>query len=191
MKTSKYSMLTACVATILAIVLPVRAATAKSSGADGTPWTSWSLQVHQVDRGNVDLDYSFQMAIYENLVEEVNKTGRFQQVFRDGDHGVSEIPNLVVLKTTVEQYTPGSETRRAVTTVTGATKLTVRSQLLTRDGKVVVERTVHGDVHFFGSNLRATHNLARNIAKAIEKTPLPDPATQTVLAPNAVEPSTR
>jgi hypothetical protein len=75
--------------------------------------------------------------------------------------------------------------------VTGATKLTVRSQLLTRDGKVVVERTVHGDVHFFGSNLRATHNLARNIAKAIEKTPLPDPATQTVLAPNAVEPSTR
>src|SRR5262245_28016209 len=115
MKASKYSLLTACVATILAIVgaLPIRAAAANASGADGTPWTHWSIQVHQVDRGNVDLDYSFQMAIYENLVEEVNKTGRFQQVFRDGDHGVSEIPNLVVLKTTVEQYTPGSETRRA------------------------------------------------------------------------------
>jgi hypothetical protein len=181
MKTSKYSLLTACVTTILAIVvvLPVRAATVKPSAANETPSTHWSLQVHQVDSGNVD------------LVEEVNKTRRFQQVFRDGDHGVSEVPNLLVLKTTVEQYTPGSETRRAVTTVTGATKLTVRSALLTRDGRVVVERTVHGDVHFFGSNLRATHNLARNIAKAIKKTPLPDSATSTALAANKVEPSTK
>src|SRR5215469_9606490 len=111
MRTSRYSLLNACVATILAIVglSPAQAATPKSAGTDETPWTHWSVQVYQVDRGNIDLDYSFQMAIYENLVEEVNKTGRFQQVFRDGDHGVSEIPNLLVLKTTVEQYTPGSE----------------------------------------------------------------------------------
>ena len=78
-----------------------------------------------------------------------------------------EFPNLLVLKTTVEKYTPGSETRRAVTTVSGATKLTVRSQLLTREGKVVFERSVNGNVRFFGSNLRATHNLAHNIAKTI------------------------
>ena len=59
---------------------------------------------------------------------------------------------------------PGSETRRAVTTVGGATKLTVRSQLLTRDGEIVIDRTVHGNVRFFGSNLHATHNLACNIS---------------------------
>jgi hypothetical protein len=53
--------------------------------------------------------------------------------------------------------------------VSGATKLTVRSQLLTREGKVVLERTVNGDVRFFGSNLRATHNLAHNIAKTIKQ----------------------
>jgi hypothetical protein len=53
--------------------------------------------------------------------------------------------------------------------VTGATKLTVRSQLLTREGKVVLERTVNGDVRFFGSNLRATQTLARNIAKTIKQ----------------------
>jgi hypothetical protein len=45
----------------------------------------------------------------------------------------------------------------------------VRSQLLTREGKIVLERTVSGDVRFFGSNLRATHNLARNIAKVIKQ----------------------
>jgi len=44
--------------------------------------------------------------------------------------------------------------------------LMVRSQLVTREGKIVVERTVQGNVRFFGGNLRATHNLAGNIAKA-------------------------
>ena len=69
----------------------------------------------------------------------------------------------------VVKYTPGSETQRAVTTVSGATKLMVRSQLITRDGKIVFDRTVQGNVRFFGSNLRATHNLARNIAKVIKQ----------------------
>jgi hypothetical protein len=55
------------------------------------------------------------------------------------------------------------------TTVTGATKLTVRSQLLTREGKVAFERSVNGNVRFFGSTMRTTHNLARNIAKTIKQ----------------------
>jgi hypothetical protein len=50
--------------------------------------------------------------------------------------------------------------------------VTVQSQLITRDGKIVLERTVNGNVRFFGSNLRATHNLARNIAKVIKKSEL-------------------
>ena len=33
----------------------------------------------------------------------------------------------------------------------------------------MLERTVNGNVLFFGSNLRATHNLARNIAKMIKQ----------------------
>jgi hypothetical protein len=130
------------------------------------------VQVDQVDTGNLDISYSFQIAIYENLVFELKKTKQFEQVFRDGDIRAGEFSNLLVLKTTVEKYTPGSETRRAVTTVSGATKLTVRSQLLTREGKVVLERSVNGNVRFFGSNLRATHNLAHNIAKTIKQTSL-------------------
>jgi len=76
---------------------------------------------------------------------------------------------LLVLKETVVKYTPGSETRRAVTTFSGATKLSVRIQLVTHEGKIVLDHTVDGNVRFFGSNLRATHNLARNIAKVIRQ----------------------
>jgi len=175
MKTSKCGLSIAFVIALVAIILalpdmlPGQTAAAKSSGGEANSATRWNVQVDQVNPGNLELAYSFQIAIYENLVEELKKTTQFQQVFRDGDLKASEVPNLLVLKTTVEKYTPGSETRRAVTTVSGATKLTVRNQLLTREGKVVLERTVNGDVRFFGSNLRATHNRARNIAKTIKQ----------------------
>ena len=174
MKTSKCDLSIACVIALLAIIvaLPGRlhgqTAAAKSSGGNETSATRWSVQVDQVDPGTLALSYSFQVAIYENLLQELSRTKQFRQVLRDGDRKANEAPNLLVLKTTVEKYTQGSETRRATTTLSGATKLTVRSQLVTRDGKVVLERTVNGDVRFFGSNLRATHNLARNIAKAIK-----------------------
>jgi hypothetical protein len=155
--------------------LPALAAAAKSSHAsNGSTAARWSLQVDKVDAGEVDLSPSFQIAIYEGLLEELNKTKQFKQVFRDGDRNASGISDLLILKTTVQKYTPGSETKRAVTTVAGATKLSVRSQLCTRDGHVIQERTVDGNVRFLGSNLRATHNLARNVAKTVKKASLPE-----------------
>jgi hypothetical protein len=141
------------------------------------PWLLaqvWSVQVDKIDPGDVSIEPAFQVAIYENLLVELAKTGQFKQVFRGGDRNASG-PELLILKTTVQKYTPGSETRRAVTTVSGATKLNVRSQLATPDGKVVLERVVDGNVRFFGGNLRATHNLARNVAETIKKSDLPAP----------------
>ena len=95
------------------------------------------MQVDRVDPGDVGLDPSFGAAIYENLLEVLTKTEQFKQVFRNGDRNANDVPGLLILKTTVQKYTPGSETRRAVTTVSGATKLNVRVQLVTREGQVV------------------------------------------------------
>jgi len=135
----------------------------------------WSIQVDRVEQGETELAYSFQVATYENLLEELNKTHRFKRVFREGEHQASDAADLLILKTTVLNYTAGSETRRAVTTFSGATKLRVRTQLVTREGTIVLERTVDGKVRFFGSNLRATHNLAKNIAKIIKESPWKGP----------------
>jgi hypothetical protein len=140
----------------------------------------WTVQVSKVNPGAVGLSRSFQVAIYENLLQELSKTKRFKGVLRDGDQKAANAPDLLLLKTVVEKYTAGSETRRAVTTVTGATKLTVRTQLSTPDAKIILERTVHGNVRFMGSNLRATHNLARNIAKTIKTSSLPEPPSSVV-----------
>jgi hypothetical protein len=135
---------------------------------------AWSVQVDKVEPGDVNIEPAFRAAIYENLLVELAKTKQFKQVFRGGDRNATG-PDVLLLKTTVRKYTPGSETRRAVTTVSGATKLEVQSQLYTREGKVVLERVVDGNVRFFGGNLRATHNLARNVAAAFKKSDLPAP----------------
>ena len=87
-------------------------------------------RVDRVEPGEIQLAYSFQAAIYESLLEELNKTHQFKQVFREGDRKAGERSQLAVLKATVVKYTPGSETRRAVTTFSGATKLTCGSNWL-------------------------------------------------------------
>jgi hypothetical protein len=167
--TSKPTFLFVLAATFITINLahPLRSYAETSS-------PQWSAQVTKVDSGGVNLEPSFQVAIYESLLDELSKTKLFKQVLRDGDRSASGVSDLLILKTTVEKYSAGSETKRAVTTVAGATKLTVRSQLCTRDGKIVLERTINGNVRFMGSNLRATHNLARNIAKVIKQSSLPE-----------------
>jgi hypothetical protein len=167
-------LVAAVVATLGVVQLSAKNA-ASSSGTNSTA-AQWSVQVDKVDPSDVALAPSFQIAIYESLLDELSKTKQFKQVLRDGDRNASDVSDLLILKTTVQNYTPGSETRRAVTTVSGATKLTVRSQLCARDGHVILERTVNGNVRFMGSNLRATHNLARNVAKAIKQSSLPEPS---------------
>jgi hypothetical protein len=136
----------------------------------------WRVEVNQLDAGGSNISPEFKVAIYENLVIELTQAKQFSAVLRGGDSSANGVSNLLILKTTVESYAPGSETKRAVTTVSGATKLKVRSQLCTRDGQVVLERVVDGNVRFFGGNLRATHNLARNVVKALQQGTLRDPA---------------
>ena len=176
MKTSKPHLCIRLAAImIVAAAFPGRlcsqTASVKSSAGNSGSATQWSVEVDRVESGEIQLAYSFQVATYESLIEELNKTNQFKHVFREADRKAGDVSNLLILKTTVVKYTQGSETRRAVTTISGATKLSVRSQLVTRDGKIVLDRSVSGDVRFFGTNLRATHNLARNIAKMIKESP--------------------
>lgn len=133
----------------------------------------WSVQVDRVDPGATTLDPSFSNAIYENMLRELPKSKQFKDVFRSGDRNANDASGVLVLKTTVENYSPGSETRRAVTTVTGATKLKVHIQLVTRDGRVMLDRAVAGDVRFMGENLRATNKVANKTAKILKRSTLP------------------
>src|SRR6185369_764063 len=107
-KTSKRKSWFILVAAIAAIAIPNQVfsqtvAVKSSSGSSGSA-PQWTVQVGKVDSGHLDLAQSFQLAIYENLLEELNKTKKFKVVMREGDRKASEIPSLLILKTTVVKY---------------------------------------------------------------------------------------
>lgn len=137
----------------------------KSSPSKTLPYT---IQVERVDSKVDGLPAEFSAAIYENLIDSLSKSGKFLQVLRSGDKRASGMPNVLVLKTTVEKFQQGSETTRAVTTVAGATQVFVHMQAAGTDGKPLAEKDVEGTVRFFGANLRATQNLASSMAKQLE-----------------------
>ena len=160
-----------CLPLITTIMLFVSLATAQTesqtkSQTKSTPSKNlgYSIQVERIDSKVDGLPAEFSAAIYENLLDQLGKSGKFLQIVRSGDKRASDMPNLLVLKTTVEKFQQGSETTRAVTTVGGATKVFVHMQATTADGKPMVEKDVEGAVHFFGTNLRATQNLAATMA---------------------------
>jgi hypothetical protein len=141
------------------------------------PTTSpWAIQVEPVQADEGQLPPEFSMATYENLITQLVKTDKFQQVFRSGDHQADGVPNLLVLRTTLLNFERGSQTKRAVTTVGGATKVKVHLKVTTRDGNAVVEKDVQGTVRIFGENLKATYDLAKDIAKTLSEASLPAPA---------------
>ena len=144
---------------------PAATPTAKPA-ATATPW---AIQIEPVSAEEGQLPPDYAMAIYEKLIEEVGKTNKFQQVFRSGDRRATDVPNLLILTTKLEKFERGSQTKRAVTTVAGATKVTVHAQLATRDSQIKVDKTVAGTVRLFGENIKATQFLAKNIANLINQ----------------------
>jgi hypothetical protein len=137
--------------------------------------SAWAIQVEPVQAEEGQLPPDFSMAIYEDLIAQLVKTDKFQQVFRSGDHQAAGVPNLLTLHMTLQNFERGSQTERSVTTVAGATKVKVHLKVSTRDGNALVEKDVQGTVRIFGENLKATFALAKDIAGILREASLPAP----------------
>jgi hypothetical protein len=160
--------LIATISLLLISVSSLSAQTAKPAATSAKPMLPYSIQVERVTATVDGVPAEFSAAIYENLIDALTKSGRFQQVLRSGDNRAASTGNLITLKTTVQNFQEGSETKRAVTTVSGATKMVVHMQVTGADGKPLVDKDVEGAVHFIGTNLRATLNLANSMVKQLE-----------------------
>jgi len=157
----------------------------------------WSVQIDKVDFGDVSPDPFLEAEIHRNLLRELTKTKKFKQVLRSDDRNGSDVPDLLILKTTMQEYAPSSETRRAAlddvgllgvvprlllrfrgrTTASGATKLKVHLGLYTREGHLVLEDVVRQNVQSIGDTWRASQQLAHNMAIILKRSSLPEPAT--------------
>jgi hypothetical protein len=124
------------------------------------------VEVKMVQSDEVKLPAEFQVALYENLVQQLQKRGKFEHVYRDGDRNAGERPGTVVLHSTVKGFKQGSERERQVTTVAGATSIRVHCRFSDMEGHTLLERDIQGKVRFFGGNLKATSDFAKKAASA-------------------------
>ena len=127
-----------------------------------------AIQVVMVQSDEIKLPAEFQVALYENLVRQLEGKG-FTQVYRDDDRNAASVADLVVLHSVVRGYKAGSERTRQVITFAGATSISVHCSFTTSDGRVLLERDVNGKVRFFGGNLRATHDFAKKASQVAQE----------------------
>ena len=127
-----------------------------------------SIEIKPIEPGDLPIPPDFRAAIYENLILEIKKTGKFEQVYRSGDKDAASLPNLVTLRTTAQSFKKGSQKKREVTTVAGSTSISLKVQITDRSGKMIVDQDVVGKVRFFGENLRATYDFSKKVAKLVQ-----------------------
>ena len=129
-----------------------------------------AIQIAMVEAGDIQIPAEFRFAVYERLVDQVRASGAFQKVYRTGDRAADGIPDLVTLHTKVESFKEGSQTKRELTTVFGATKVDVTASVTARDGHSLMDQKITGRVRFFGENLGVTNDLAKRISKLVRQT---------------------
>ena len=124
-----------------------------------------AIQVSMPQSDEIKLPAEFQVALYEDLIRQLAKNGGFNHIYREGDHAADNAADVVLLRSTVTGFKEGSERLRQVTTVAGATSITVHCAFSDKSGKVLLEQDIKGNVKFFGANLRATYDFAKKAAR--------------------------
>ncbi len=125
-----------------------------------------AITVMMIQSDEITLPAEFQVALYENLIEQLRKKSGLSHVYREGERDSATAPNLIVLHSTVRGFKKGSEMARQVTTVAGATSIRVHCEFTDPGGHLLLARDIKGNVRFFGGNLRATNDFAKKAAAA-------------------------
>lgn len=155
---------------LLLIAGPLSGQTGSGDSKGKLKSSASSIQIEPTDPGDVPMPPEFRMAIYENLIAQIEKTGKFQHVYRSGDKNAASAPDLVTLHTTARSFTKGSQRKREVTTISGSTSLTLAVHITDHAGQTIVDRDVRGKVRFMGENLRATYDFSKKVAKIVRET---------------------
>ncbi|MGA7558683.1 MAG: hypothetical protein WBW01_20055 [Terriglobales bacterium] len=158
------------VCALLLMVSSLFGQTGSSDSKSAQKFSASSIQIEPTDAGDVPVPPEFRMAVYENLITQIEKTGKFQHVYRSGDKDAASAPDLVTLHTMAKSFTKGSQKKREVTTVSGSTSLTLAVHITDHAGQTLVDRDVQGKVRFMGENLRATYDFSKKVANIVRET---------------------
>ncbi len=158
---------------VLMIVLILGFLSAQSlagNSVNAPRFSASAIQIEPMDPGDVPMPPEFRVAIYENLIQQIEKTQKFQHVYRSGDKDATSVPDLVTLRTTAQSFKKGSQKKREVTTVAGSSSISLKVHITDHAGQTLVDRDVEGKVRFFGENLRVTYNFSKRVASIVRDT---------------------
>jgi hypothetical protein len=124
-----------------------------------------AIQVDMIHSDEIKLPAEFQVSMYEDLIRQLQKKSGIAHIYREGDRNAASSPDLVILRSNVTGFKEGSQRKREVTTVTGATSIKIHCVFSDKEGKTLLEADVTGKVRFFGGNLRATYDFAKATTK--------------------------
>jgi hypothetical protein len=136
----------------------------EAQGGKPTKINANAITVMMIQSDEIKLPAEFQVALYENLIQQLQERGGFQHVYREGDRNAAGAANLIILHSTVRGFKQGSEMARQVTTVTGATSIHVHCEFTDTNGNLLLARDINGKVWFLGGNLKATYDFAKKAA---------------------------
>ena len=162
-----FSIGLACVLLLLVGSLWGQTGSADSNSKTARKSLPSSIQIEPTDPGDVPMPPEFRLAIYENLITQIEKSGRFQHVYRSGDKDAASVPDLITLRTTAQSFKKGSQKEREVTTVAGSSSIILKVHITDHAGQTLVDRNVEGKVRFFGENLRATYDFSKKVATIV------------------------
>jgi hypothetical protein len=155
---------------LLLIIGPLWAQPGSSDSKSAQKFSASSIQIEPMDPSDVPMPPEFRVAIYENLIVQIRKTGKFQHVYRSNDKDAANVPDLVTLRTTAQSFKKGSQKEREVVTVAGSSSIILKVHITDHAGQPLVDRDVEGKVRFFGENLRVTYDFSKKVATIIRNT---------------------
>lgn len=163
-----FAVVLACA--LLLMVGPLLGQPGSGDSKSAQKFSASSIQIEPMDPSDVPMPPEFRVAIYEDLIAQIRKTGKFQHVYRSGDKEAASAPDLVTLRTTAQSFKKGSQKEREVVTVVGSSSIILKVHITDRAGRPLVDRDVEGKVRFFGENLRVTYDFSKKVAAIIRET---------------------
>jgi Domain of unknown function (DUF4410) len=111
----------------------------------------------------------FPIGLYEELVAQLNKSGMFENVWRQGDGRADS--DVLMLHVNILQVKKGSARLRGLLPFAGPTVIKAHIRLSDASNQVLLDKDVNGAERLRGENIVATKHLSKRIRKELAKLP--------------------